>query len=169
MAVFEWTGKVWQELGKLGVTRSSFPRLAVGRNGQAAVAYYAGVPPGPYTTNCATWNGVQWRMMPPIANAAVACSVTVDSNGAPAVAYENPAATPQRIEITWRNGPIWLVFRPPNPVGGGSSSAPLISLDLGDLPVVAWSEGDLTVFEGPDATRRMLAARLAPGPEGPGG
>jgi hypothetical protein len=164
VVLFEVGKGGWREIASLGVNGSSFPRLAVGPNGQIAVTYFSPTPGGGQDTSCATWNGKQWRMMPPIANIAVLCSVAVDSGGAPAVAYEEPSAIPPRVRIAWRDGPTWLRFGPPNPVGGGAAAAPLLALDTGDLPVIAWSAGDPTVFEGPDTTRRMQAARLVPGP-----
>jgi len=58
-------------------------------------------------------------------------------------------------------------FSPSNPVGTGISSTPLIALDPTDLPVVCWTEGDPSVFEGPDPSRLLRAARLVPDPNGP--
>jgi hypothetical protein len=53
-----------------------------------------------------------------------------------------------------------LTFSPTQ--GTGDSSAPLIKTASTDLPVVAWSEGDLSIFEGPDWSRRLKGARLVP-------
>ncbi len=93
-------------------------------------------------------------------------SLGVDATETPVVAHENPTDVPQRIEVAWRVGPTW-VSQPHESVGAGDSSAPLIAIDSGDLPVVSWTEGNLAFFEGVDWSRQILAARLEPGPPGP--
>jgi hypothetical protein len=100
-------------------------------------------------------------------NRAVAFSVAVDIGGTPVVAYENSPLGLQRIDVSWVGQTTLATFSPSNPVGTGISSAPLIALDSGDLPVVCWTEGDPSVFEGPDPSRLLRAARLVPDPNGP--
>jgi len=121
----------------------------------------SGAPP---TTRCARWDGTSWQPRAAIVNRAVSFSVAVEAGGTPVVAWENPALAQQRIEVSWVGLTTLATFSPLNPVGTGNSSTPLIALDSGDLPVVCWTEGDPSVFEGPDPSRLIRAARLVPDP-----
>jgi hypothetical protein len=103
------------------------------------------------------------------ARAACAFAVAVDIGGTPVVANENPNTSVQRVEVSWVGAMTLTRSYPVNPIGMGTSSAPLIALDSLDLPVLAWTEGDPSVFEGPDGSRIIRAARLVPNPAGPDG
>jgi len=165
---FSWNGAVWQPLGSpTGSQAASRPQIAVGSNGHLAVAFVADPGTALQGTRCATWNGTQWQTTAAVTSGVGAFSLGVDSTGDLVVAYEHSTVVPQRIEVAWQVGPSWVVYSPFNPLTPRQSSVPIVAIDSHDLPVVAWTEGDLSVFEGPDWSREMCAARLTPGAPGP--
>ena len=166
VVVVSWDGTRWSPLGK-PVAAARQPRLAVGRGGHIALGYIDAAAPSS-ATRCVKWNGTSWQQLATIINRPVSFSLAVDIGGTPVVAYENPTFSQQRIEVAWVGTTSLATFSPATPVGTGSASAPLIALDSGDLPVVCWAEGDPSVFEGPDPSQIIRAARLVPNPQGPG-
>ena len=167
VVVASWDGTRWTPLGG-SIPAARQPRLAVGRGGHIALGYIdVAATPSP-ATRCVKWSGTSWQPLATIINQPVSFSVAVDIGGTPVVAYENPNALQQRIEVSWVGTTTLATYSPSNPVGTGTSSAPLIALPPGDLPVVCWTEGDPSVFEGPDQSRIIRAARLVPDPQGPG-
>jgi hypothetical protein len=160
VVAFRWAPNGWQKLGQPFKTPSSGPRLAVGAGGDMAIAFHGF---SANTVRCAIWNGTQWKVTPAVSpQSGWGYSLDVDAGGSPVLAWENPSSSLQRIEVSWWNGFGWLTFSPAQ--GAGDSSAPQIKVASTDLPVVGWSEGDLSIFEGPDPTRRLKAARLVQAP-----
>lgn len=167
VVVVSWDGARWTQLGK-PIPSARRPRIAVGRGGHVVLGFIDfAATPSP-VTRCARWNGTSWQQLASIINRPVSFSVAVAIGGTPVVAYENPTVPQQRIEVAWVGTTSTATFSPSNPVGTGTSSAPLIALDSLDLPVLCWAEGDPSVFEGPDPSRLIRAARLVPDPQGPG-
>src|SRR5439155_19795858 len=123
------------------------PRLAVGKGGHVVIGFIdtSGASP---VTRCARWDGAAWQPLAAVVTRAVAFSVAVEIGGTPVVAYENSPLGLQRIDVSWVGQTTLATFSPPNPVGTGISSAPLITLDSTDLPLVCWTEGNPSVFEG---------------------
>jgi hypothetical protein len=166
VVVTSWDGTRWTQLGA-PYPKARRPRLAAGHAGHVVIGFIdtSGASPA---TRCARWDGTSWQPLAAVANRAVAFSVAVDLGGTPVVAWENPMFSQQRIEVSWVGTHTIATFSPPNPVGvTASSSEPLVALDSTDLPVVCWTEGDPSVFEGPDPSRLLRAAHLVPAPPGP--
>jgi hypothetical protein len=166
IVVYRWSGTQWKRLaGSQAQIKppSRRPKLAVGSGGDIVLcfAFRDGMPGA--SVRCATWTGTRWRVLPAITQRSYTnFSLAIESGGVPAVAWENVVAGKQVIDVSWWTGNGWLTFGPQ--MGTAEASAPLIAMSPTDQPVVAWSEGDLSVFEGPDWTRRTKAARLVPGP-----
>jgi hypothetical protein len=165
VVVVSWDGTRWTPVGK-PYPKARRPRLATGHASHVVIGFIdtSGASPA---TRCARWDGTSWQPLAAVVNQAVAFSVAVDLGGTPVVAWENPVFSQQRIEVSWVGTTTIATFSPANPTGTASSNEPLLALDSTDLPVVCWTEGDPSVFEGPDPSRLLRAARLVPDPSGP--
>jgi hypothetical protein len=160
VVAYRWAPNGWHMLGSAIKAPSSGPRLAVGTGGDMAIAFHGFAA---NTVRCAIWNGSSWKVTPAVSpRSGWGYSLDVDAGGSPVLAWENPSSSPQRIEVSWWNSYGWLTFSPAQ--GAGDSSGPQIKVASTDLPVVSWSEGDLSIFEGPDWSRRLRGARLVQAP-----
>jgi hypothetical protein len=161
IVAYRWSNNAWRMIGSAFKAPSSYPWLAVGSGGDMAIAFSVHRGFATNSIRCAVWDGAHWKVTPTVSQrSGWRYSLDVEADGSPVLAWENPSSSPQRIEVSWWNGSGWLTFSPAQ--GTGDSSAPLIKTASTDLPVVAWSEGDLSIFEGPDWSRRLKGARLVP-------